>query len=45
MQTSAGIYDRMDTLVQAQLNGTGRSSTQYLHDGQWHHVVHGGRTK
>ena len=25
--------------VQAQLNGTGRSSTQYLYDGEWHHVV------
>ena len=26
-------------LVQARLNGTGRASTQYLHDGEWHHVV------
>ena len=26
-------------LVQASANGTGRASTQYLHDDQWHHVV------
>ena len=26
-------------LMQAQMNGTGRASTSYLHDGEWHHIV------
>lgn len=35
-QHRAGV-DR--ALVQARANGTGRASTQYLHDGLWHHVA------
>ena len=37
METSATA--RVGSLMQAQLNGTGRSSTQYLHNDQWHHIV------
>lgn len=31
--------DKVGTLMLATANGTGRASTQYLHDDEWHHVV------